>query len=103
MSADHRGPGRSFQSHSPSAAADSARTCTTRGVPAPGRSRPAPVTSAGPSLLDSLLLGHKGTAHTVWAQDPGTRGVGLRWLLGPWLGVCQDGLGWSSQRLEIKG
>ena len=60
-----------------------------------------PATRAGPSLLASLLL--RAPLTQVWAQDPGTWRVGLGWLLGPLLGVCQDGLGWSSWRLEIKG
>ena len=47
-----------------------------------------PATRAGPSLLASLLLGHKGTAHPGAGSGTGDGGVGLGWLLGPWLGVC---------------
>lgn len=64
---------------------------TACGVPAPGWSRPVPAAHAGPSLLASPLLGHKGNAHPGAGSGPGDVGVGLGWLLGPWLGVCQDG------------
>ena len=109
-SADHPGPGRSFQSHSPSGAADSAWTRTTRGVPAPGRSRPVPVTRAGPSLLDSLLLGHKGTAHTGVGSGPGHVGGGdavapgaLAGGVSGWARVDQPEAGDQRMKMFLKG
>lgn len=69
-----------------------------------------PVTRAGPSLLDSLLLGHKGTAHTGVGSGPGHVGGGdavapgaLAGGVSGWARVDQPEAGDQRMKMFLKG
>lgn len=102
-SADQQGPGRRLSEPQPLwRCRQRVDTHARGGVPAVEEQACACHPCRGPSLLASLLLGHKGTAHTGVGSGPQGVGGGAGVAPGALAGVCQDGLGWSSWRLEVK-
>lgn len=63
------------------------------GRPSPGMEQACACHPCWAITPGQLLLGHKGTAHPGAGSGPGDVGVGLGWLLGPWLGGVRTGSG----------